>query len=157
MIKSNLIQCLGLILLCFLFGCQQKSSVLNQKASIITLGDLEENPLLLNAITTAVDLNKNKMSTLYANQKAANYARGYKGTDFPKGSRFYQVTWQKQPDSLWYGAYMPGKLISVERITFNQDYSPKYTLYTSELIQQKSSNDSLRIVQILSQPRAVSP
>lgn len=157
MIKSNLIQCLGLILLCLLIGCEQKPSVLNQKASITTLGDLDENPLLLNAVTTAVDLNKDQMSTLYANQKGTNYARGYQGMNFPKGSRFYQVTWQKQPDSLWYGAYIPGELIKVERIIFNEDYSPKYTVYSSALIQQKSNNDSLRIQQILNQPRAVSP
>lgn len=157
MIKSHTIQFVVLMLLCIQFGCQPKSSVLNDKASITQLGDLDENPLLLHAITTAVDLNKNQMSTLYANLKAANYALSHKGTDFPNGSRLYQVIWDRQEDSLWYGAFIPGDIISVERIEIHPDQSQKYTLYDAKLMQQKSNNDSLRIQKILDQPRAVSP
>src|SRR5690606_8646434 len=109
------------------------------------------------AVTTTVDLNKQQMSTLYANQKGAQYANGYHGIHYPKDARFYQVTWKQQHDSLWYGANMPGELLTVERISFTQERSPKYSLFSSELIKQKSRNDSLRIQQILSQPRAVSP
>ncbi|WP_417359870.1 hypothetical protein [Galbibacter sp.] len=155
--RSNTIQYLTFILLCFQFGCQPKPIVLNQKASITKLSDLGENPLLLQALTTAVDLNENQMSTLYANKTGANYAMNYQGSDFPIGSRIYQITWKRQPDSLWYGAFIPGRLVSVERITFSRDNSPKYSFFNAQLLEQKSGNDSLKTQQILSQPRAVSP
>lgn len=155
--KSNFIHFIALIFLSLLYSCEQKGSALNQKASITELGDLDENPLLLHAITTAVDLNKNQMSTLYANQKGADYALGSQTTNFPIGSRFYQVTWEQQEDSFWYGAYMPGEIVKIEQINFLKANQPSYRLYSSNLTLQKSTNDSLRIIQILSQPRAVSP
>jgi len=151
------IQILVALLLSFQFSCQPKPVVLNQAASITALGELDENPLLLHAVTTAVDLNKNQMSTLYANQIGANYAMHFQTNDFPTGSQLYQVTWERQPDSLWFGAFIPGKLISVELINFENDQLAHYSLFNAELIHQKPSNDSLRTVQILSQPRAVSP
>lgn len=153
------LQLLSLIFLSALYSCSNtKPAPLNHKASITNFGDLEENPLLLHAITTAVDFEKNQMSTLYANKKSATYAKMQNGISYPKGSRLYQVTWKQQADSLWYGAYIPGDLVTVERIRFNENNQAEYTLFTSrELIRQTVVNDSERIHQILTQPIAVSP
>lgn len=145
--------------LCFLYSCQHtKPDNLNNEASILELGDLHENPLLMGVITTSVNLNNKTMSTLYGNTIAIDFAKKNSGIKYPEGSVLYEVTWEQQPDSVWFGANIPGVLISVEKIDFNKESTPFYTIYEgSPLRTSKNHNANDRLDQIISQRFAVTP
>lgn len=145
--------------ICFFCGCQgRKPDNLNNGASIMALGDLTENPLLLGVITTSVNLNGKTMSTLYGNKIAVNFAKKNSRKDYPTGAVLYEVTWAQQPDSVWFGAKIPSNLISVEKIKFMKEGEPFYTLFQGKpLKKSRNRKASDRILKIVSQRYAVVP
>lgn len=145
--------------LCLFCSCDRpKPDNLNNEASILEAGDLKENPLLMGVITTSVNLNNKTMSTLYGNKIAKDFANKNRGTKYPVGSLLYEVTWEQQPDSVWFGAKIPSKLISVEKIMFSKGSEPSYTLYKGRpLKKSKNLNANDRLTLITSQRFAVTP
>ncbi len=145
--------------LCFFSSCQSpKPTNLNTEASILEAGDLTENPLLMGVITTSVNLNNKTMSTLYGNAIAINFAKKNSGANYPAGSVLYEVTWQQQPDSVWFGAKIPSKLIAVEKVTFKKKAAPSYTLYKGRpLRKSETPNARARMRKIIAKRYAVTP
>lgn len=158
--KNLFITCACLLTLTYLPGCTQSNqSYLNEGASILKLKDLPENPLLLHPLTSSINPNDRTMATLYGNDLAMGHAQTYKGSDFPAGTVLYQVTWGQKKDSLWFGANIPGKVLSVEQVSFNDHKKAVYKLYKGDELRKSNPENVVpeRVNFIISQKRAVSP
>jgi hypothetical protein len=158
--KRFKIQSILILAICFLYSCNNtsKQSNLNDKGSISELGDLKENPLLLGVITTQINSKDKTMSTLYGNKIAVDYAAKHIETNYPSGAVLYEVTWQQEPDAVWFGANIPANLISVEKVMFFNENKPSYTLYKSKYLKKSKNNNSYdRLNQITSQRFAATP
>ncbi|MEP6928683.1 MAG: cytochrome P460 family protein [Flavobacterium sp.] len=147
------------VLIFSVVGCYSPDkNNLNEKASLNTLGDLPENPLLLIPMTFSINPKLSTMSTLYGNKKAMESAKKNKTGSYPPGALLYEVTWKQKADSLWYGANIPDRIIRVERIQFNNDSVPEYQLYSGSPLRKIHSDfPDKEISTIISQPVAVSP
>ena len=64
------------------------------------------------AITSVVDRNAETTSTLFGNDAAVMAARA--GVAYPSGAVVGLVTWQQREDPHWFGARIPGSVVSVE-------------------------------------------
>ena len=64
------------------------------------------------AITTVVDRGAGTTGTLFGNDAAVAAARG--GVAYPAGAVLGLVTWQQREDPHWFGARIPGQVVSVE-------------------------------------------
>jgi hypothetical protein len=152
--------CICLLTAAYLTGCiQSNESYLNERASILKLKDLPENPLLLHPLTSSINPNDSTMATLYGDDLAMGHAQVYKGSDFPAGAVLYQVTWKQKKDSLWFGANIPAKVLSVEQISFDGHKNAVYKLYKGDEL-RKSNRENVapeRVNFIISQKRTVSP
>lgn len=143
----------------FLFGCNPKNGLsFNENASINNLGDLPENPLLLNAITTSFDPKDSMMTVLYGNYPAYNYAKISDDGNYPVSAVLYSVTWQLQDDEQWFGANVPKYIRKIERIEFLKKNKTKYNYFDYNGIKHTSSdNVQKRIDHIKEMKMAVSP
>ncbi len=63
-------------------------------------------------ITTVVDRGSEMTSTLFGNDAAVAAARA--GTAYPAGAVLGLVTWREREDPHWFGARIPGAVVSVE-------------------------------------------
>lgn len=160
MIKRLKIKNMLILTIYFLYSCNniQKQSNLNDNGSILELGDLKENPLLLEVITTSINGKDETLSTLYGNKIAVDYATKHIEINYPYGSVLYEVTWRQEPDAVWFGANIPSNLISVEKVIFPKENEPSYTLYKGKPLKKiKHSNVNDRLTKILSKRYAVTP
>ncbi|HSY36644.1 MAG TPA: cytochrome P460 family protein [Acidobacteriaceae bacterium] len=64
------------------------------------------------AITTVVDRGAGTTGTLFGNDAAVSAARA--GVAYPAGSVLGLVTWRQREDPHWFGARIPGAVVSVE-------------------------------------------
>lgn len=64
------------------------------------------------AITTVVDREADTTSTLFGNDAAVAAARA--GRAYPAGAVLGLVTWRERGDPHWFGARIPGSVVSVE-------------------------------------------
>jgi hypothetical protein len=64
------------------------------------------------AITTVVDRGSGTTGTLFGNDAAVSAARA--GVAYPSGAVLGLVTWQQREDPHWFGARIPGSVVSVE-------------------------------------------
>jgi Cytochrome P460 len=64
------------------------------------------------AITTEVDRGSGTTGTLFGNDAAVAAARA--GVAYPSGAVLGLVTWQQREDPHWFGARIPGEVVSVE-------------------------------------------
>ena len=64
------------------------------------------------AITTVVDRGAGTTATLFGNDAAVSAARA--GMAYPAGAVLGLVTWQQREDPHWFGARIPGRVVSVE-------------------------------------------
>jgi hypothetical protein len=64
------------------------------------------------AITVVVDRGAGTTSTLFGNDAAVSAARA--GAAYPAGAVLGLVTWQQREDPHWFGARIPGRVVSVE-------------------------------------------
>lgn len=140
-------------------GCNRyNTDNLNEKASVSALDALPENPLLFSPITFSINPKKMTMSTLYGNTIAFQYAKTAADSSYPKGSVIYEVTWKQKSDSLWYGANIPDKIISIEKVEFTGNSMPKYELYKGHPLRKASfDNQNERIASIISKRLAETP
>ncbi|EAQ78522.1 hypothetical protein [Blastopirellula marina] len=99
-------------------GSRRESPATNQAAALV--GDLLENPLEWNAITTQIDRHRSYMSTLYGNDPALEHAMSTDDAKIPVDAKFALVTWRQQADPNWFGAKIPGKVKSVEMVYWSQ-------------------------------------
>ncbi len=149
-----------ILILINLFGCGQSNvNVLNEGASVLALNELPENPLLLHPLSSSINPNNNTMATLYGNDLAMDHVHANNDYDYPAGTILYEVIWKQKPDSLWFGGNIPGEVLSVEQIVFNDKIKPTYKLYKGNGLQVKQrAKDTLeRVKLIISQRLAVSP
>ena len=140
-------------------GCNPKNELgFNENASIIKLGALPENPLLLNAITTSFHPKDSLMTVLYGNQLAYDHAKISGDGNYPKSAVLYSVTWQLQEDEQWFGANVPNNIKHIERLEFLGKNKTNYYNYDSKGIKHPNSdNVQKRIKQIKEMKMAVSP
>ena len=156
--KNNLYKFV-IIAVISLFGCNPKNGLgLNENASINNLGDLPENPLLLNAITTSFHLKDSLMTVLYGNKLAYNYAKISGDGNYPTSAVLYSVTWQLQEDEQWFGANVPKNIRKIERLEFLEKNKTKYNNFDYNGIKHTNSdNMQKRINHIKEMKMAVSP
>ncbi len=64
------------------------------------------------AITTVVDRGNETTGTLFGNDAAVSAARA--GVAYPAGAVLGLVTWRQRDDPHWFGARIPGAVMSVE-------------------------------------------
>lgn len=77
-------------------------------------------------ITSGVDKRDGLMYTLYGNQPALAAAKAGPGHPYPAGASLSLVTWVEKEDPHWFGGNIPGKVQSVEKVTFDNDGKPVY-------------------------------
>jgi len=113
--------CLSIcLLICACCNNANTSNNINIKASLPD--SFEYSPDDLKVITSFINKQLGTMSTLYGNQLALQKAIGF-NEDVLADEVFTLVTWKQQPDAHWFGANIPGDLLSVEVLesTLNND------------------------------------
>jgi hypothetical protein len=135
--KSHYLLCL--LFLAVLPGCAGKKTstadLYNQSASLPDT--VSFNPLEWKVITSSLNKKEETLATLYGNDLAVKSAR--KGTAYPAGSVIALVNWKQKEDERWFGARIPGTVLSVERVSFNDQIS--YEKYEGTPL-RKSVTDS---------------
>ncbi|MFC6100000.1 hypothetical protein [Olivibacter domesticus] len=142
-----------------LFGCNPKNGLgLNENASLNSFGDLPENPLLLNAITTSILQKDGSMTILYGNDLAYNHAKMSSKGNYPTGSVLYGVIWKLQEDEQWFGANIPENIRKIERIEFLDDNKTDYASFNLKGIEDINPDGAKeRIDQIKGMKMAITP
>jgi len=114
-------------------------------------GDPSFDPLKWKVIHSSIDPRNHTMSTLYGNKE--------------KGAALALVTWSQKEDEHWYGALIPGTILSIEQVRFEgstKDLSPPlYERYEGSPL-KKSTGDlsetaKARTAYILGQKASVLP
>jgi hypothetical protein len=85
--------------------------LLNKKAAIPASFNFSKAGLKV--ITSSINKKEQTMSTLYGNDLALKTAISG-STNYPPGENLTLVTWKQQDDDRWFGARIPGDLLSVE-------------------------------------------
>jgi hypothetical protein len=149
----------AIISLFFVLACSNKSSEknINEEASL-------PNPLLdkvadLKVINSSINTKKHTTSLLYGNQKAIERIQSNSSV-IQKGEKLVWITWNQKPDPNWFGAVIPGKLISFETLeSVSENGIPQYQKFGGNSIQIQ--NDTLgnhhRIEILLHQKMAILP
>ena len=120
---GNLTNSFYLFFSLFIFSCGSNSNSsdnLNIKASLPD--SFEHSPKDLKVITSFINKQLGTMSTLYGNQLALQKAIGF-NEHVLADEVFTLITWKQQPDAHWFGANIPGDLLSIEVLetTVNSD------------------------------------
>jgi Cytochrome P460 len=76
------------------------------------------------AITTVVDRGAGTTGTLFGNDAAVSAARA--GVAYPAGAVLGLVTWQQREDPHWFGARIPGRVVSVEFVEVGSGRDRKF-------------------------------
>jgi len=72
------------------------------------------NKMDLKVVSSSINETKSTMSTLYGNDIALQTLKNKEANQ--SGEVLALVTWKRQEDSHWFGAWIPGKLLAVEVI-----------------------------------------
>ncbi len=128
-------------------------------------GDLPFNPLQWQVISSEINPAASTMSTLYGNDIAVKYARSRSQRDYPAGSVLALVTWQQKEDDRWFGANIPGKVVSVEfvQVESSPDKKPaaSYQRYEGSPLRKSTASDDsatkARAAYLLARRAAVMP
>ena len=97
-----------------LSACNNRKPVeelLNKKAAIPASFNFSKAGLKV--ITSSINKKEQTMSTLYGNDLALKTAISG-STSYLRGENLTLVTWKQQDDDRWFGAKIPGDLLSVE-------------------------------------------
>jgi len=134
--------------------------LLNKKAAIPTSFNFSKAGLKV--ITSSINKKEQTMSTLYGNDLALKTAISGSKSYLP-GENLTLVTWKQQDDDRWFGAKIPGDLLSVEVIkTINSSTEGIVTNYQrfagKELVADTdTAHQQERISYIFSQKPSVMP
>jgi hypothetical protein len=128
-------------------------------------GDLPFNPLQWQVITSQINPAASRMSTLYGNDIAVKYARSHSELEYPPSSVLALVTWHQKEDDRWFGANVPGKVVSVEFVSVESGPDKKrvtsYQRYEGAPLQKSAvlddSTAETRTAYLLTQRAAVMP
>lgn len=127
----------------FAYSCNNNKENINKDASLTFLGELPENPLLLNPINFSINKKEHTMSTLYGNKTAFEFKKNNTTNLYPKGSVLYEVTWNQKDDDVWFGGKIPKNIKSIERIEFHDNPQPFYEYYIANPM-RKVKLDSIK-------------
>ena len=109
--KVRVIGCVLALMVC---GCGRKkiadADLYNVQAAVPT--GLPYPVMEWKAITAVVDRGSGTTGTLFGNDAAVSAARA--GVAYPAGAVLGLVTWQQREDPHWFGARIPGSVVSVE-------------------------------------------
>ncbi|WDF57266.1 hypothetical protein [Mucilaginibacter sp. KACC 22063] len=133
--------------------------LINQKASLPDHFKLSE--LHQKVITSFINNRNHTTSILYGNEKALSSASSDKLNELP-GESFTLVTWKQQDDAHWFGARIPGDLISAERLDLtdsNSRISYNYQRFSGKDLVKlaDTTENSERIKFILNQKASIIP
>ncbi|MEZ2336719.1 hypothetical protein AB6735_13845 [Mucilaginibacter sp. RCC_168] len=113
-----------------LSACNNRKPVeelLNKKAAIPASFNFSKAGLKV--ISSSINKKEQTMSTLYGNDLALKTAVSG-STNYPAGENLTLVTWKQQNDDRWFGAKIPGDLLSVEVVkTINSNTKGIITNY----------------------------
>ncbi|KAA2241913.1 hypothetical protein F0L74_18815 [Chitinophaga agrisoli] len=133
---------------------------LNKAASLPAAFDF--NKMGLKVITSSVNRKTGTMSTLYGNATAFDYVVDSTDNQYPAGSVLALITWKQQEDKRWYGANIPGELLTVEMVKKGATADDiSYKQYEGQALSPAPGIDTLqqnaRIRYILAQKPAILP
>jgi hypothetical protein len=99
---------------------------LERQAGGAPVPGLPVDPFQWKVIAAGLDAHDSTMSTLYGNDAAVRAARTDSG--YGPGAVLAMVTWRRRGDPNWFGARIPGALVSVELVTVGEtdDHRPTY-------------------------------
>lgn len=134
-------------------------TLINQKASLPESFKLSE--LHQKVITSIINNRKHTTSILYGNEQA--HAAAKAATSIGNTGEFFTlVTWQQQDDAHWFGARIPGDLISAETLTLTDSNS--HIIYHYQKFKGKeltkladTTGNAARVKFILSQKASIMP
>lgn len=140
-------------------SCNSENGLrLNDEASLNSLGDLPENPLLLHPITVSIQPKDSTMIVLYGNDLAHRFAKINNSSDYPVGAILYGITWQFQQDEQWFGANTPKLIKTIERVEFLSNSKLTYSSFDNRGIRKTELNQkSERVDCLIGMKMAVSP
>ena len=116
------------LIILLMLGCKPNATDrINNAASITSISRLPENPLEMTPMAVSLQPEVKTMSTLYGNSIAAKRLRD--GADYAPGSVLYLVTWKGKADPDWFGARIPDRVTTIERISFDQNGEKSYTFF----------------------------
>ncbi len=106
--------CVGLVLMMAMCGCGGKkvadTDLYNVSAEV--RGGLPYPVMEWKAMTAVVDRGAGTTATLFGNDAAVAAARA--GAAYPAGAVLGLATWREREDPHWFGARIPGDVVSVE-------------------------------------------
>ena len=144
-----------------LSSCEQHTNpdqLINSKASLPASFKLSE--LHQNVISSFINKRDSTMSTLYGNDEAGKIA-AKQAQPGDSDASFTLVTWHQQEDPHWFGARIPGELISVETVHTGteKDQLIDYQKYSGKNLVKLADTvgSSSRIHFILSQTPSIIP
>lgn len=142
----------------FLFSCSDHSKEsINNEASLPDI--LLDKVSGLQVLNSSINNKKHTTALLYGNQKTIQRIKS-NGTQIEKGEKMVWITWNQKSDPNWFGAIIPGKLVSLEIIEFPAE---KATLQYQKFegnpihIQKDTIGNQHRIKIILQQKMAILP
>jgi hypothetical protein len=145
-------------------GCGHRGTpvaeLINGRASLP--GGLPDDPLKWRVITSGADPGKATMFTLFGNDAAVDHARGGARGDYPAGAVLALVTWRQQEDPHWYGAKIPGEVVSVEFARFGpvmgmQPGQPAYERYEGNPLKKVAGSEESGTSNIVGMTASVMP
>lgn len=153
--KIYILPCIAFSLL--LAGCQHPvpaNRIINTKASVPAFFGLDS----MGVITSFINKRHHTMSILYGNSVSVRRARsqGF----MQSNEKMILVTWQQKPDKNWFGANIPGRVLSIEEVTTGNDTSkPSYRYFDGPSFSPNAalSADSSRIRAIFGMEASVMP
>jgi hypothetical protein len=133
--------------------------LINQKASLPQTFKLSA--LHQKVITTFINNKKHITGVLYGNAKAYSAATAAKPVAMP-GEWFTLVTWHQQDDEHWFGACIPGNLLSAETLKLTggpdaRDYEYQKFLGKKLVKLADTTGTAARVKYILSQKASITP
>ena len=143
----------------FIAGCKGATDpdrLINSKASLPSTFRLSE--LHQKVITSLINKKAGTMSILYGTEHFKN-ATEESNLNEP-GNSFTLVTWQQQDDAHWFGARIPGELVSAETVNIgNHTNFVTYQKFTGKnlLLSADTTGQNERIHFILTQKPSIIP
>lgn len=132
-------------------------ALINQKASLPQTFKLSDRHQKV--ITTFINNRTHLTSILYGNAEACAAATADRPTSIP-GQAYTLVTWQQQDDEHWFGARIPGNLLSAETLTLTgapDGYNYQKYLGKNLTKLADTTGNAARIKFILQQKASITP
>jgi hypothetical protein len=144
--------------LCAFSSCKQHTDpdqLINSKASLPESFNLSA--LHQKVITSFINKRDSTMSILYGNE-AASKALGKDVQPGVANASYTLVTWRQQDDPHWFGARIPGDLLTVETLKLDKD-TLSYQKYAGKNLRRlaDTTGRSARINLLLAQNPSITP